>query len=205
MNLTGSARNGANATSSFKRRRRPQRHQWCNWTFGGKRKNDRLLSRCSRSVVSSGRLQRRGGAVWAMCETPQADPRQEAPETVAERKRMTPLEMITQIQQQEAEIKGLGLRSECVAPQSFEHRELGFAIGTVLFAILFGPLQSWVGQIAICTNLSFTERSMVSLTRAASASLTIPIRSDSHTFASNLTKGSNTCMISVTTGSMTFV
>src|SRR5271166_4379947 len=134
MNLTGSARNGANATSSFKRRRRPQRHQRCNWTFGGKRKNDRLLSRCSRSVVSSGRLQRRGGAVWAMCETPQADPRQEAPETVAERKRMTPLEMITQIQQQEAEIKGLGLRSECVAPQSFEHRELGFAIGTVLFA-----------------------------------------------------------------------
>src|SRR5208283_801188 len=116
MNLTGSARNGANATSSFKRRRRPQRHQRCNWTFGGKRKNDRLLSRCSRSVVSSGRLQRRGGAVWAMCETPQADPRQEAPETVAERKRMTPLEMITQIQQQEAEIKGLGLRSECVAP-----------------------------------------------------------------------------------------
>jgi hypothetical protein len=26
---------------------------------------------------------------------------------------------------------------------------------------------SWVGQIAICTSLSFTERSMVSLTRAA--------------------------------------
>jgi hypothetical protein len=28
---------------------------------------------------------------------------------------------------------------------------------------------------------------------------------DSRTFASNLTKGSNTCMISATTGSMTFV
>ena len=48
---------------------------------------------------------------------------------------------------------------------------------------------SWVGQIAICTSLSFTERSMVSHTRAASASRIIPIRSDSQTFACNLTKG----------------
>jgi len=41
--------------------------------------------------------------------------------------------------------------------------------------------------------------------RAASASPIVPIRSDSRTFASNPTKSSNTCMISATTGSMTFV
>jgi len=156
MNLTGSARNGAIATSSFKRRRRPQRHQWCNWTFEGKRKNDRLLSRCSRSVVSSGRLQRRDGAVRAVCETPQADPRQEAPETVAERKRMTPLEMITQIQQQEAEIKQLKeqisvLESEARArPQTTDHHIARLNIQAVYRAS--GILSFWVISALLYCN-----------------------------------------------------
>jgi hypothetical protein len=52
--------------------------------------------------------------------------------------------------------------------------------------------------MALCTTVSFAQRSRASLTQAVSPSLTLPIRSANPTLTSNLTKHSNACRSSVT-------